>query len=57
MTIPSPTSAFSALLADERGQTLVEYALILSFVSIVGLVLSPIGQWVAAALTQITSDL
>jgi Flp pilus assembly pilin Flp len=35
------------------GQTLVEYGLILMFVSITALGLSPLGQWLAARLTNL----
>ena len=38
-------------MEDETGQTLVEYGLILMFVSITALALTPLGQWVAARLT------
>ena len=40
-----------ARLRCEKGQTLVEYGLILMFVSISALALTPLGQWVAARLT------
>jgi len=40
-----------ARLRCERGQTLVEYGLILMFVSITALGLTPLGQWLAARLT------
>jgi Flp pilus assembly pilin Flp len=40
-----------AQLRCEEGQTLVEYGLILMFVSITALALTPLGQWVAARLT------
>jgi Flp pilus assembly pilin Flp len=35
----------------EEGQALAEYALILAFVSIVAVSLTPVGQWVAVRLT------
>jgi Flp pilus assembly pilin Flp len=37
----------------EQGQTLVEYGLILMFVSITALALTPLGQWVALRLTNL----
>jgi Flp pilus assembly pilin Flp len=40
-----------ARLRCEEGQTLVEYGLILMFVSITAIGLTPLGQWVAARLT------
>ena len=40
-------------LRCERGQTLVEYGLILMFVSITALALTPLGQWVALRLTNL----
>ena len=42
-----------ARLRCERGQTLVEYGLILMFVSITALALTPLGQWVALRLTNL----
>ena len=48
-TSPAPNSR----LRCERGQTLVEYGLILMFVSITALALTPLGGWVAASLTTI----
>jgi Flp pilus assembly pilin Flp len=40
-------------LRCERAQTLVEYGLILMFVSITAIGLTPLGQWVAARLTNL----
>lgn len=48
-TSPAPHSR----LRCERGQTLVEYGLILMFVSITALGLTPLGGWVAAALNSV----
>jgi Flp pilus assembly pilin Flp len=42
-----------ARLRCEQGQTLVEYGLILMFVSITAFALTPMGQWVAARLTNL----
>jgi Flp pilus assembly pilin Flp len=42
-----------ARLRCEQGQTLVEYGLILMFVSITALALTPLGQWVATCLTNL----
>ena len=50
-TNTSPTGL--ARLRCERGQTLVEYGLILMFVSITAFALTPMGQWVAARLTNL----
>jgi Flp pilus assembly pilin Flp len=50
-TNTSPT--FLGRLRCEMGQTLVEYGLILMFVSITALGLSPLGQWLAARLTNL----
>ena len=44
---------FLGRLRCERGQTLVEYGLILMFVSITALALTPLGQWLAASLTNL----
>jgi Flp pilus assembly pilin Flp len=37
-------------IRGEEGQALAEYALILAFVSIVAVSLTPVGQWVAVRL-------
>ena len=42
-------------LRCEQGQTLVEYGLILMFVSITALGLSPLGEWVAARLSGLAA--
>ena len=42
-------------LRCERAQTLVEYGLILMFVSITALGLTPLGQWVALRLTNLAA--
>jgi Flp pilus assembly pilin Flp len=47
------SKASLARLRCERGQTLVEYGLILMFVSITALALTPLGQWVALRLTNL----
>jgi Flp pilus assembly pilin Flp len=44
-------------LRCEQGQTLVEYALILMFVSIAAIGLTPVGQWVALRLTGLAGAL
>jgi Flp pilus assembly pilin Flp len=41
----------------EEGQTLTEYALILAFVSVMGLALVPIGPWLVARLSQVAGAL
>jgi len=41
----------------ERGQALVEYALILAFVSITAIALTPVGTQVAARLAEVASAL
>jgi Flp pilus assembly pilin Flp len=41
----------------ERGQALAEYALILAFVSITAIALTPVGQWVAVRLTELAAAL
>lgn len=43
--------------ADEDGQALVEYGLILMFVSVAALGISPVGQWVAARLAGLAAAL
>jgi Flp pilus assembly pilin Flp len=50
-TNTSPT--WKRRLRCERGQTLAEYGLILAFVSITAFGLTPLGQWVAARLTNL----
>jgi Flp pilus assembly pilin Flp len=44
-------------LTGEEGQTLVEYALILMFVSIVALGLTPLGTWLAARFSDLSAAL
>ena len=44
-------------LRSELGQTLVEYGLILMFVSITAFGLTPLGQWVAARLSGLAAAL
>jgi Flp pilus assembly pilin Flp len=44
-------------IRDEQGQSLAEYALILSFVSIMAVGLTPVGQWVAVRLGDIAGAL
>jgi Flp pilus assembly pilin Flp len=39
----------------EAGQALAEYALILAFVSITAIALTPVGQWVAVRLTDLAA--
>ena len=52
------TRMFLALRSREEGQTIVEYALILSLVSITAItVLKVIGGFPGAFLTQVTADL
>jgi Flp pilus assembly pilin Flp len=41
----------------EEGQALAEYALILAFVSIVAVALTPLGQWVSIRLGDLASAL
>ena len=41
--------------AREAGQALAEYALILAFVSITAVALTPVGQWVAVRLTGLAA--
>lgn len=49
---------FLALRSREEGQTIVEYALILSLVSVTAIaVLNVIGTFPGAFLTQVTADL
>jgi Flp pilus assembly pilin Flp len=42
-------------LRCEQGQTLVEYGLILMFVSITAFGLSPLGEWVATTLSGLAA--
>jgi Flp pilus assembly pilin Flp len=50
--------AFLALRSREEGQTIVEYALILSLVSVTAIaVLNVIGTFPGAFLSQVTADL
>jgi Flp pilus assembly pilin Flp len=44
-------------IRSERGQALVEYALILMFVSITAIALTPVGGAVAAKLGQVAGAL
>jgi len=44
-------------LRCEQGQTLVEYGLILMFVSITALGLSPLGEWIATSLNNVAAAL
>lgn len=41
----------------ERGQALAEYALILAFVSIAAVGLTPVGQWAAARFADVAGAL
>ena len=41
----------------ERGQALVEYALILMFVSITAIALTPVGQSIVARLAEVSAAL
>jgi Flp pilus assembly pilin Flp len=50
-------AAEKAGMRDERGQALVEYALILMFVSITAIALTPVGTEVAAQLAQVAGAL
>jgi Flp pilus assembly pilin Flp len=40
---------------SEGGQALAEYALILAFVSITAVALTPVGQWVATRLADLAA--
>jgi Flp pilus assembly pilin Flp len=52
------TRTFLALRSREEGQTIVEYALILSLVSVTAVtLLTVIGGFPGAFLTQVTADL
>ena len=44
-------------IRSEQGQSLVEYALILAFVSIVAVTLTPLGTWVSLRLADVTAAL
>jgi Flp pilus assembly pilin Flp len=44
-------------IRDEQGQSLVEYALILAFVSIMAVGLTPLGAWIAVRLGTVASAL
>ena len=44
-------------LRCEKGQALVEYALILAFVSIVAVALTPVGQWISIRLGNLAGAL
>jgi Flp pilus assembly pilin Flp len=50
-TSPAPKGR----LRCEQGQTLVEYGLILMFVSITAIGLTPLGQWVATRLANLAA--
>jgi Flp pilus assembly pilin Flp len=41
----------------ERGQTLVEYSLLLAFVSITAIGLTPLGQWIATRIGDVAAAL
>jgi Flp pilus assembly pilin Flp len=49
--------AEEAWIREERGQALVEYALILMFVSITAIALTPVGTQVAARLAEVAGAL
>jgi Flp pilus assembly pilin Flp len=49
--------AEEAWIRDQRGQALVEYALILTFVSITAIALTPVGTQIAAQLAQVAGAL
>jgi len=51
------TSATPTEGSREAGQALAEYALILAFVSITAVALTPVGQWVAVRLTDLAAAL
>ena len=44
-------------IRSEQGQSLVEYALILAFVSIMAVGLTPLGTWIAIRLGTVASAL
>jgi Flp pilus assembly pilin Flp len=52
-TNTSPAERSSS--GPEAGQALAEYALILAFVSITAVALTPVGQWVAVRLTDLAA--
>jgi Flp pilus assembly pilin Flp len=52
-TNTTPWPARWSRIRCEKGQALAEYALILGFVSIVAVALTPVGQWVAVRLSQL----
>jgi Flp pilus assembly pilin Flp len=49
--------AWYCRLRCEQGQALVEYALILMFVSIAAIGLTPVGQWAAIRLGNLAAAL
>jgi Flp pilus assembly pilin Flp len=52
-TNTSPREQRSA--GHEAGQALAEYALILAFVSVTAVALTPVGEWVAVRLTGLAA--
>jgi Flp pilus assembly pilin Flp len=56
-TITSPVSTVADRLGYEEGQALVEYALVLALVTVMGLALMPIGPWLIARFTEVATAL
>jgi len=56
-TNTSTSPALWSRIRSEEGQALAEYALILAFVSIVAVALTPVGQWCTVRFAELASAL
>jgi Flp pilus assembly pilin Flp len=49
------TARTGASIVQENGQALVEYGLILMFISVTAIALTPVGQWLAVRMSDLAA--